>query len=160
MPEGLHLMLTLAATLGCGLVAGIFFAFSAFVMKALARLPAEQGIAAMQSINLVVLNPWFFAAFFGTTAVCVLTVIAALWNGHGPTAFYSVMGAALYLVGTGLVTIVFNVPKNESLALISPTHPDSARLWSSYVKSWTVWNHVGTAAALCAAAAYSIALGY
>jgi uncharacterized membrane protein len=31
--------LTLLRALGCGLVAGIFFTFSAFVMRALARLP-------------------------------------------------------------------------------------------------------------------------
>jgi uncharacterized membrane protein len=49
--------------LGAALVAGIFFAFSTFVMTALGRLPPEQGIAAMQSINVTVLNPWFFAVF-------------------------------------------------------------------------------------------------
>jgi uncharacterized membrane protein len=51
MLDGLLFVLTLFAALGCGLVAGVFFAFSTFVMKALARLPAEQGIAAMQAIN-------------------------------------------------------------------------------------------------------------
>jgi uncharacterized membrane protein len=41
----------LFAALGSGLVGGVFFAFSTFVMRALARVPAAQGIAAMQSIN-------------------------------------------------------------------------------------------------------------
>jgi hypothetical protein len=45
--------LTVVTALGCGLNAGVFFAFSSFVMKALARLQPAQGIAAMQSINLV-----------------------------------------------------------------------------------------------------------
>ena len=45
------------ALLGSALIAGIFFAFSSFVMKALARVPSAEGIAAMQSINVVVLNP-------------------------------------------------------------------------------------------------------
>ena len=44
-------LLTFIAALGSGLVAGIFFAFSNFVMKALARVPPAQGVAAMQSIN-------------------------------------------------------------------------------------------------------------
>jgi len=44
------------ALLGSALVGGIFFAFSSFVMKALARVPSAEGIAAMQSINVVVLN--------------------------------------------------------------------------------------------------------
>jgi hypothetical protein len=59
-------LVTLLSTVGCGLVAGFFFAFLICVMKALGRLPAEQGITAMQSINVVVINPWFLTAFFGT----------------------------------------------------------------------------------------------
>ena len=39
-------ILTLVTALGCGTIAGGIFAFSAFVMKALARLPAADGIAA------------------------------------------------------------------------------------------------------------------
>ena len=44
---GLLYPLTLIAAIGCGLVAGVFFAFSSFVMKALARLQPAQGVAAM-----------------------------------------------------------------------------------------------------------------
>jgi uncharacterized membrane protein len=43
------------ALLGAAMIAGVFFAFSSFVMPALARLPAAGGISAMQSINVVVL---------------------------------------------------------------------------------------------------------
>src|SRR5215204_4121571 len=48
MLDDLNVALTVAAALGCGVVAGVFFAFSSFVMAAFARLPAGQGIAAMQ----------------------------------------------------------------------------------------------------------------
>jgi uncharacterized membrane protein len=61
---------TLVAALSTGLMAGVFFAFSAFVMKALARLPIAQGIQAMQSINVTAVTPVFMAALFGSTAVC------------------------------------------------------------------------------------------
>lgn len=152
--------LTLLAALGCGLVAGVFFAFSAFVMKALSRLPPGEGIAAMQSINVTVLNPWFVVAFLGTAAACVLALIASLLRWHQPGAVYLFIGGALYLVGSLLVTIVFSVPNNEALASAAPAHPDAARLWAGYVASWTAWNHIRTAAALAAAASFSIALGY
>ena len=144
-------ILTLLATLGCGLIAGVFFAFSAFVMKALARLPASQGIAAMQSINVVVLNRWFLGAFFGTGIVCVLLVIWALvrWSEN---SVYLVAGALLYGVGTLWVTIAFNVPRNNALAA------RGAEVWARYVPEWTAWNHVRTAAALAAAASFSLAL--
>ena len=95
MSDVVVLALTLLAVLGCGLGAGIFFAFSSFVMKALSQLPPSEGIAAMQSINVAVLNPWFFSAFFGTAAVCVLTLIAALLRWDGPMAFYLLPSSAL-----------------------------------------------------------------
>jgi uncharacterized membrane protein len=152
--------LTLFAALGCGLVAGVFFAFSTFVMKALARLPSGEGIAAMQSINVVVLNPWFLGAFLGTAAACVLALISTLLRWHEPGAIYLFIGSVLYLVGSLLVTIVFNVPRNEALASVVPTAPHSASLWTGYVASWTAWNHVRTAASLAAAASFSIALSY
>jgi uncharacterized membrane protein len=152
--------LTLLAALGCGLVAGVFFAFSAFVMKALARLPPGEGIAAMQSINVVVLNPWFTTAFFGTAAACVLALISSLLRWHESGTAYLFVGGVLYLVGTLFVTIVFNVPRNEVLATVAPTDPNGASLWVGYVAGWTAWNHVRTAAALAAAASFSIALVY
>lgn len=65
MTRAAHL-LTVAAVLGCGLNAGVFFAFSGFVMAALRRLPAPQGIAAMQSINVTAVRPPLMAALFGT----------------------------------------------------------------------------------------------
>jgi len=152
--------LTRLAALGCGLIAGVFFAFSSFVMKALARLPAGAGIAAMQSINIVVLRSVFMAIFLGTAAVCVLASIYSLFRLQEPGVVYLLVGSVLYLVGSFLVTIVFNVPRNEALAKLAPTDSSSASSWSGYVVSWTSWNHVRTVAALAAAASFSIALAY
>jgi uncharacterized membrane protein len=42
--EGFLFALTLLGVLGCGIIAGVFFAFSAFVMKALGRLPAQSTV--------------------------------------------------------------------------------------------------------------------
>jgi uncharacterized membrane protein len=113
----------------------------------------------MQSINVAVLNPWFLGAFLGTAAVCVLASISALLRWHEPGAVYLVAGGLFYLVGTVLVTILFNVPRNEALASVAPGDPDGPRRWADYLASWTAWNHVRTAAALAAAIAFSLALG-
>lgn len=150
--------LILISTVGCGLVAGIFFAFSAFVMKALSRLSADNGIAAMQPINVVVLNPWFFGAFFGTAAACLMALIWSLLRWSEPDAAYLLIGSLLYLVGCLSVTIVFNVPKNEALASVSSGDPDAKSKWTRYVATWTVWNHVRTLAALAGAVSFGIAL--
>ncbi len=151
-------VLTLVSALGCGLVGGIFFAFSAFVMKALNRLPPAQGTAAMQSINVTVINPLFMTAFFGTVAVCAVLTISSLLSWHRPVSAFLVVGSLLYLFGTILVTIVFNVPRNDALAAVDPASAEGARVWAGYVPAWTAWNHVRTAAALAAAAVLSIAM--
>ena len=147
--------LAMAAAIGCGLIGGVFFAFSAFVMAALARLPASGGIAAMQSINIAVINPWFLGAFFGTAALCVAFVTVSLL---GAPVVQLLVGSALYLVGTILVTMLFNVPRNNALAAAAPDSADGARLWERYLREWTLWNHIRTAAALLAAVSFMTAL--
>ncbi|MCI0638375.1 MAG: DUF1772 domain-containing protein [Gemmataceae bacterium] len=154
----LHFVATLLAALGSGLIAGVFFIFSTSVMKALARLPVPAGIAAMQSINVVILNPWFFTAFFGTAVAGILAVITAVLHWRYPEAAYVIAGAALYLAGSIVVTIVCNVPKNNALASLAPDDPDAANFWADYVASWTAWNHVRTVASLLATASFTVAL--
>jgi uncharacterized membrane protein len=144
--------LILASALGCGIIGGVFFAFSTFVMKALARIPANEGIAAMQSINIVVVKSWFLAAFLGTAIACAFVVIWAVRQWGEPSSVYLIAGGLLYIAGTFAVTMIFNVPMNNALASLSPTDPDSAARWASYVSDWTMWNHVRTAAALAGSA--------
>lgn len=150
--------LTLVSALGSGLVAGIFFAFSTFVMKALTRLLPGHGIAAMQSINVAVINPRFLTAFLGTGAGCLVLGVGSLFQWHKPSAIFYLAGGLLYLIGTILVTLVFNVPLNEGLATVDPASANGASVWTGYVTSWTAWNHVRTTAALAAAALLTIAL--
>ena len=158
MIDDLLFALTFVAAIGCGLVAGIFFAFSTFVMKALARIPSAGGIAAMQSINVVVINPWFMGAFFGTALACLVLVVSSLFRLNESSAIYLLIGSLLYLIGTIGVTMVFNVPRNDALAAADPESADGGKLWDGYVTSWTRWNHVRTAAALAAAILLTFAL--
>jgi uncharacterized membrane protein len=152
-------ILTFAAALGCGLIAGVFFAFSTFVMNALARRPSAEGIAAMQSINITVINPWFMTAFLGTAVACILLTISSLLRWSQPGVIYLLVGSLLYFVGTFGVTMVCNVPLNDALAIADPKSTDGANLWASYLTNWTFWNHVRTAAALAAAASLTLTLG-
>lgn len=149
--------LTLAAVLGSGLIAGVFFAFSTFVMRALARLPAGEGIAAMQAINVAVINPLFLGVFLGTGALSVAAIVAAWMRWGRPGTAYLLAGGLLYLFGTFFVTILGNVPLNNSLAALAPADPEGARLWTDYVSRWTAWNHIRTAAALLAAGSFALA---
>jgi uncharacterized membrane protein len=80
--HNLRFPLMLFAAIGCGLIAGVFFAFSTFVMKVLAQQPPAEGIATMQSINITVINPWFMVVFLGTAAACVFLAISSLSKWH------------------------------------------------------------------------------
>ena len=149
---------TLVIALGCGLVAGVFFAFSSFVMAALKRLPAAEGIAAMQSINTLAVTPTFMTALFGTAVACLgLAAWAVISVGGVPLALV-LIGCTLYLVATVGVTIVCNVPLNNRLATVRPRDAGAASFWNEYVATWTAWNHVRTVAALAAAALLIVAL--
>jgi uncharacterized membrane protein len=95
------------AALGSVLMAGVFFAFSASVMRALGRLPEKQGIAVMQAINVAILNPVFLVVFFGTAAACAISVITSLLTWQAPSALWLLVGSLCYLLGSFLVTILF-----------------------------------------------------
>ena len=156
--SGVLYVATLATALGCGLVAGVFFAFSTFVMPALERLPPAQGIAAMQSINILAVTPPFMAALFGTAAACLgLVAWAVISLGERPAALV-LAGGALYIIGTIGVTIACNVLLNDRLAKLHPQGAEAAGRWEEYVTKWTAWNHVRAAAALAAAVTLTIAL--
>ncbi len=150
------------AALGSALTAGIFFTFSTFVMQALGQQPPAAGIAAMQAINITVINPWFMAAFFGPALVGIGVGIIQ-WQQleqpmHQPTVLFWIAGTLLYVVGTIGVTVLGNVPLNDALAVVSPQSAEGATLWTRYLSDWTVWNHVRTVAAAAAAVLFTLAL--
>lgn len=151
-------VLVFAAAIGCGLVAGIFFAFSSFVMAALARLPSPHGIAAMKAINVTVVNPGFMLVFFGSGVLCLaaLACVALAWPGTGGA--FVVVATAVYLAGSIGVTILGNVPLNNALAKAAVDTPEAAALWSGYLADWTRWNTVRTATSAAAAALFTAAL--
>jgi uncharacterized membrane protein len=150
--------LKLVTVIGCGLIAGVFFAFSSFVMNALAKLESPEGIGTMQFINITVINPSFMVVFLGTAVACLFLTVSSLFKWDKPDATYLLIGSLLYLLGTFLVTIAFNVPLNDALAKVKPTSTEGANLWANYLTNWTFWNHVRTVAALAATAVFSLAL--
>ena len=86
--HNLRFSLMLLTAIGSALSAGIFYAFSTFVMKALAQQPAAQGIATMQSINITVINPLFMVVFLGTGVAGIFITIVLLLQGKQPGTIY------------------------------------------------------------------------
>src|SRR5262245_18180091 len=85
-------------------------------------------------------------------------VVASFLHWQRPGAAYLLLADLFYLVGTILVTMLCNVPLNDSLAAVDPATADAASTWTNCLKAWTAWNHVRTVAALDAAALFTVAL--
>jgi uncharacterized membrane protein len=157
MIDGYLFPLTVMAAVGSGVIGGVLYAFSVMVMRSLAQLPAQDGIAAMQAINAAALRPAFLWVFTGTAALCAAVVVGSLldWDDASP---YVLVGGLLYLIGSFGLTVGYHVPRNEALDRVEPSSPDAVSHWSRYVRDWTAWNHVRGAAAVAAAALLTIAL--
>ncbi len=157
----MSLVTTIAAVialLGCVLIGGVFFAFSSFIMKSLEKLPAKEGIAAMQSINVVVLNRSFLGAFMGTALISVLLAVLAVIGWGAPSAPWYLAGALLYLAGTFFLTGFGNVPLNDRLAAVDPADPAAVAVWEHYLVRWTRLNTIRTAAAVAAGLMFTLGL--
>lgn len=156
--NSLLLVLSFAATLGCGVMTGVFFAFSTAVMTGLARLEPTQALSAMQAMNRTILNPLFLLLFMGTTVLCAILFFTRFANLSTPSAFFFLAGCVLYLVGSFLVTMVINVPLNNSLIPLEPGSTEGTQQWLRYLSTWTTWNHIRGLAALAATVLLLVAL--
>ena len=140
--EGLLFVLTLVAALGCGLSTGALFAFSSFVMPALARLAPARGNEAMQSINVMAPTPVFMSALFGTGLLCAVLAVWGIFTldeDYGP---YLLAGGVVYLLGPVGLTMGYHVPRNNALAATDPDSADGASYWARFQPEWTCGNHL------------------
>ncbi len=145
-------LLALIAAVGSGMVAGLLFAFSNFVMRALAQQPPESGVRTMQSINALIQNPIFFILFLGTTLVCAYLAFTSAMHLSQRAVWMVLAGSLFYVLGVFGVTMVFNVPLNNRLAGLNASAIAAAQFWPDYVSQWLRWNHVRTIAAIAATA--------
>ncbi|MEQ1518667.1 MAG: anthrone oxygenase family protein [Usitatibacteraceae bacterium] len=146
------------SVIGSGLIGGLYFAFSAFIMTSLGRLDQTSGIAAMNAINVDIQRSLFMPIFLGSTLVAAILAIIGLLRWGEPYALSTLLGGIIYVVGMTVVTMVFNVPLNNALAKVPPGTPEATALWARYLKDWTLWNSVRTWACLIATVFFVLSL--
>lgn len=142
--------------IGTGVMGGIYFAFSVFIMEAFRSVP--EGAPAMQAINTTILRTAFMPLFFGTTLASVACAAAVMMDWQSPGAAFTLAAGAVYIAGMFLVTVFFNVPLNNELARANPASADGAETWQRYLHRWTRWNHVRTLASTLACGLYIAAI--
>ena len=147
---------TTIAAVGAGVTGGVLFGFSAFVMRALDRLPADRAIEAMQTINRQAPTAGFMTTMFGTAFVSVVLGVDGLRRLDDVEGQLIAAGSAVYLASV-LVTVAFHVPRNDRLARIVTPAADAFGIWHRYSGTWTAGNHVRTALAIAASILFTVA---
>ena len=142
------------SAIGCGLLAGLYFAFSTFIMTALGRIGQVSGIMAMNAINVVIVQSLFIPLFLGTTLASLLLAVTAAFRWGEPGAAAMLAGGALYVIGMFVCTAVIHVPMNNALAAVDPAGVEAASLWARYLTDWTLWNHVRSVSSSLACALF------
>jgi uncharacterized membrane protein len=144
---GVEIFITIllwSAALMVGIMAGVYFAFSVFVMQSLDVVERSSGMIAMQSINRVIQKSLFVLIFFTSSLACLtLAILGGMaWSDAG--AWQMAFGGGLYIIGMLVVTIVGNVPLNNALEGTDAHGGDAETMWRRYMSRWLPWNHVRT----------------
>ena len=147
-------LLTVLAALGSAIVGGAMYAFSSFVMSGLDQATPSEAVAAMNGINVTAVRAPFMIPFVGTALLSAGLVVVGVVRWGRPESVWLIVGGVVYVLGTFVLTVAYNVPRNDALALVDPASAEAAARWATYLREWTAANHVRTVAALAAAAAF------
>jgi uncharacterized membrane protein len=150
----------LGATITMGLVTGVFALYAHTIMPGLRNTDDHTFVAAFQSMDRAIINPWFMAtAFVGALLFTAAGVIANLGRAALP---WVVVALGLYLVAV-VITVAVNVPLNDTIkAAGSPDHiRDLAGVRERFHETrWAAWNlaRVATSAGAFGCLAWALVL--
>lgn len=144
MPIMYKIIFVLTALL-LALIAGLFYSYSCSVNAGLGRLTDREYLRAMQSINRVILNPWFFTSFMGTVIMMPLSTWLLYRYEGADSSFYFILAATIiYIVGVFGVTIAGNVPLNNMLDKVDLSSANVADIRRSFEIPWNRLNTIRT----------------
>ncbi len=140
------------AAIGAGLMAGVYFAFSAFIMRSFDRLGAIAAADAMNAINDVILRSGFMILFWVSTGLYAALVPVALFDDSIAGRGWLMAAGLLYVIGMFVCTAAFNVPLNNRLAATADDDIAKQEAWPHYLQYWTRWNSLRTVCSLASCA--------
>lgn len=107
-------MAIVALVLVMGLSAGLCFTWSNAITPGIGRLDDLGYLQSFQQMNRTIINPLFFAVFFGPFFLNLVSIY--LFKGHSSQLLWWLIAAGIiYFLGVLIVTIFGNVPLNEIL---------------------------------------------
>ena len=133
------------ATLLCGLVAGLLFAFAVVAMPGIATLPDRAFLRAFQVMDRVIQNnqPLFMLAWVGSVIALVAALVVAFVQTSGLQLWLLIAAASVYLLGVQLPTVAINIPLNNHLQQVDVDGaggPELAREREAFEPRWNKWN--------------------
>jgi uncharacterized membrane protein len=135
-----------------GIMSGVYFTFSTFIMRSLDVLPAATAIEAMNAINRVILRSAFMPLFFGSTLLALVLVVTGLVYPESRAGYDGIAAGMIYFGGMFVCTVMRNVPLNDCLVDHVQGSDDAEQAWKDYRTDWTRWNHVRSISSLVAMA--------
>ncbi|MEU4114245.1 anthrone oxygenase family protein [Kitasatospora sp. NPDC028055] len=149
--ESARTLALVAATVTCGLTAGLFYAYACSVMPALARVEDRTFIEVMQRVNVAILNGWFVLGFVGALLSTAAAVALHLPSDGHRALPATIAALVLYAAAIG-VTRVVNIPLNDELEQAGAPQrlADPAAVRTRFEARWVRFNVLR--ALLCTAA--------
>jgi uncharacterized membrane protein len=148
------------AAFATALMAGLFYSFQWLTMPGLNAAEPLAAVKSMQAINLAVRNVFFMFAFFGPLVLGAIAALLYLGSWRSAPALYAWAGFLAYAVGAFGITVVFNIPLNNTLAAASPTAATAGEIWRTFYDPWMFWNLVRTIMSIVSLLLFAAALWF
>jgi uncharacterized membrane protein len=156
MMNGISEAALVAATVGNGLLAGVFFAFSCGVAPGLRRVDDNSYVTVFRAINRSIVNGLFILVFLGAPIATVAAAALHLDADRREALPWLVAGLVLSLFSFA-VTVLVNVPLNNRLGTAPIGDAQLQKARDRFEMRWNRWNHVRTAASTAALIVLAIA---
>lgn len=146
----MNYLLTIISLLSIALIAGLFFTWSNSIMPGLKQLSTKSFLEAMQSLNRVILNPSFLITFLIPVALLPLNCYLQFKEAVGMKFYFLLLACIFYVFGVFLVTMIVNVPINESLDKLDILRASDKDLLHQRIQFENRWIPFNTTRAICA----------
>jgi uncharacterized membrane protein len=149
--EALQGVCLLAATLGVGLMAGVFGLYAHTIMPGLGNTDDRTFVSAFQAIDRAIINPWFIPVFLGALILTAAAAALSIGDERRDVLPWAVAALVLYLPVV-VFTLRVNVPLNDAIkAAGDPDRIDLPAVRRDFDESrWRRWNLFRTLASTAA----------
>jgi uncharacterized membrane protein len=127
------------------------YAYSCSVNTGLKNLADPAYLHAMQSINIAIQNPLFFISFMGLLVIFPVTAFKYYHAGANTTFCLILASGVIYFVAVFGITMLGNVPLNETLAKFNideASLKEVASMRQRFEKPWNTFHTIRTIASI------------